>query len=152
MAQWISRWSTEPDILGSIPSGVVCPFFSFLLLSCFLGVFYGVVFSLSWVCLQLCCMPVFTCLVFYRVTVRTSLHSYKPSNLTYRHVQLTVTGLHKLFSVCVPPFFGFPFYLFFFCSPCRVVVFVFTSLVFYQVTICPSLHSYKRSDLTYRHI
>ena len=23
MAQWIRRWSTEPEILGSIPSGVV---------------------------------------------------------------------------------------------------------------------------------
>ena len=22
MAQWIRRWSTEPEILGSIPSGV----------------------------------------------------------------------------------------------------------------------------------
>ena len=26
MAQWIRRWSTEPEILGSIPSGVVCSF------------------------------------------------------------------------------------------------------------------------------
>jgi hypothetical protein len=23
VAQWIRRWSTEPEILGSIPSGVV---------------------------------------------------------------------------------------------------------------------------------
>ena len=29
MAQWIRRWSTEPEILGSIPSGVVLSFFSF---------------------------------------------------------------------------------------------------------------------------
>jgi hypothetical protein len=33
MAQWIRRWSTEPEILGSIPSGVVSfrflPFFFF---------------------------------------------------------------------------------------------------------------------------
>ena len=26
MAQWIRRWSTEPEILGSIPSGVACIF------------------------------------------------------------------------------------------------------------------------------
>jgi hypothetical protein len=30
VAQWIRRWSTEPEILGSIPSGVAIP--SFLVL------------------------------------------------------------------------------------------------------------------------
>lgn len=33
MAQWISRWSTEPEILGSIPSGVPThPQYAFLFL------------------------------------------------------------------------------------------------------------------------
>ena len=30
MAQWIRRWSTEPEILGSIPSGVGFFFFALL--------------------------------------------------------------------------------------------------------------------------
>ncbi|KAK8484981.1 hypothetical protein V6N13_063051 [Hibiscus sabdariffa] len=30
MAQWIRRWSTEPEILGSIPSGVVFDSCTFL--------------------------------------------------------------------------------------------------------------------------
>ena len=30
VAQWIRRWSTEPEILGSIPSGVVSFFLVFL--------------------------------------------------------------------------------------------------------------------------
>ncbi|KAK7283920.1 hypothetical protein RIF29_13669 [Crotalaria pallida] len=33
MAQWIRRWSTEPEILGSIPSGVVFFFYTYLLCS-----------------------------------------------------------------------------------------------------------------------
>ena len=30
VAQWIRRWSTEPEILGSIPSGVDLCFFCFI--------------------------------------------------------------------------------------------------------------------------
>ena len=33
MAQWIRRWSTEPEILGSIPSGVVFSFWPFRFIS-----------------------------------------------------------------------------------------------------------------------
>ena len=33
MAQWIRRWSTEPEILGSIPSGVVFSFWHFRFIS-----------------------------------------------------------------------------------------------------------------------
>ena len=35
MAQWIRRWSTEPEILGSIPSGVVSCIYKLFLLTSF---------------------------------------------------------------------------------------------------------------------
>lgn len=44
MAQWIRRWSTEPEILGSIPSEVVDMFiFGFATYPCNLGSIFGII-------------------------------------------------------------------------------------------------------------